>query len=975
MTVYVDITQLEKGRANTGIQRVVKEFVKRASLSKSIVFKILILDEKTKIATILDNDEVGEFLKDIENYRFTKGEKFDLLSFKPKTPTAFFDLDSTWNVVFRRSALYPKLKENGFLIFNFIHDIIPVLFPEIVHDTTKSNFIPFIQSVYTYSDLVLFNSFSSQDDFLKHKKDFNITREIHTRVTGLGSDFLQTKPSQKEPFISDLLAKKYILFVGTIEPRKNQGDVLEAFDILVKKYPDLNLVFIGKNGWKIEALVNRIKNHPLKDIRLFSLNNIDDETLSDFYKNAFIVTYLSKYEGYGLPIAESLAYGNITITSKNSSMYEVGKNIADYVVYNSLNELSSLISLYYENEDLYNAKKEYIKENFKTPSWEQFYNSISDIFINYEKSLQLKEHHLNSLQFVFISIDKHNLEGTIKAVDKYVDFVKEYIIVTQPKLIKEFQSIKSSNKITIIDENLILKEHKNGFSKRDHVTKNWLLRTSLVNLDILEDEFIMLDDDNRPLKDINIEKFIAKDGTYNAFYFYTMLDWHYLNSDYDFGQLSMKTILSEHNYELLSYSSHSPQIINKKIFKEMKEKFFDIGLKQPIDEWSIYFNYAVSTYPALFNKKRFETLSWPANPTDWETIIEPEEYVFENYYKELYDIKFFNNDDTLEKKLEKKSQQLAPYKKSKEMFASNIDIYSKNNMVHEIAKFKTKDIEFYIAGIPYFVVVEQRSDMKIRINYKLFNPTKKDLEIAIVIFLDGGYRTLRNVQTIKNVVYQEAVFEFPIISHNLDEDIYDASFNVMINNKYVYDDISPYRMKLIVVNDKDVSQVLGNPKLLQGEVEVEEEKESTSLKNIVKSIPVIGWALRWSYNLLRLNNIKYNVYKHSKQLASQQELLEQYQQQLKNQKQQINTQNKQISTQEEQINTQNKQIENLIAKHLKNKKDIKDLYRYIDENLEKQIDSKIATELSFHSDSFEQRLEQFIFDTKIELNLKSEIKD
>ncbi|MEO1953870.1 MAG: hypothetical protein ABGW74_04125, partial [Campylobacterales bacterium] len=189
MTIYVDITQLESARANTGIQRVVKEFVKRAALSTTVEFKIITFDDKDKKAFILDNSEIGSFLENMSDFKFTKNEKIDILNFKPQTPSAFFDLDSTWNIIYKRSFIYPTLKSNGFLIFNFIHDIIPVLFPEIVHDTTKANFIPFLQSVYDNSDLVLFNSFSSQKDFLDAKAKFNTSRDIPTRVTGLGSDF------------------------------------------------------------------------------------------------------------------------------------------------------------------------------------------------------------------------------------------------------------------------------------------------------------------------------------------------------------------------------------------------------------------------------------------------------------------------------------------------------------------------------------------------------------------------------------------------------------------------------------------------------------------------------------------------------------------------------------------------------------------------------------------------------------------
>jgi len=942
MIIYVDITQLESARANTGIQRVVKEFVKRAALSTTVVFKIITFDEKDKKAFILDNAEVGSFLENMKDYKFTKSEKIDILNFKPDTTSAFFDLDSTWNIIYKRTYIYPTLKNNGFLIFNFIHDIIPVLFPEIVHDTTKANFIPFLQSVYDNSDLVLFNSFSSQKDFIDAKSKFNTTRDISTRVTGLGSDFLHTKIEVQDPFLQNILNKKYILFVGTVEPRKNQADVLEAFEILAQKYDDLNLVFIGKTGWKNEQLLAKINTHELKDKQLFLLSDIDDNALKSFYENAFLVTYLSKYEGYGLPIAESLGYGNITITSKNSSMYEVGKNIADYVVYNSLNELTSLISTYYEDTELYDAKKLYINQNFKTTSWDQFYNSISDIFVNYEKSISLKQQHLKKLQFVFISIDKHNLEGTIKAIDKYIDFVEEYIIVTAPKYIEDFKQLKSSNKITVIDETTILGKYADDFQTKDHVTKNWLLRSSLLNIASLKDEFIMLDDDNRPLKKITLDKFISEDGSYHAYYFYNILQWHYQNSEFDVGQENMRKILTDENYEMLMYSSHAPQIINKTIFQEVVDKFFDIGLSKPIDEWSTYFNYGVSLYPCLFNKKLFEILSWPATPTDWETVFLPTEYSFENYYKSLYDTGFFNESDSYEEKIQKKKQQLAPYIKSKQMFDENVDILSKNNMVHKTLLFKQDEAKLYISNIPYFMVVEQASDVKIRINYKLLNPTKKDVNLAMVVFLDGGYRTLRDIK-VKNLSYEEDVVEIPIISYGLDEGIYEISFNIMLNNRYIYPKLSPYTAKLIVIKDKNQATILGNPQLLEDKSKDIDDIEMIKLK--LKSIPILGWLSRWAYNILRLNNTKHRVYKQQQAIVELQRITEELRHE--------NLQNKQMIN---KVVNENKLLKNQLDTTL--------------ENIDKTINTKIAKQISYQSDSFQQRLDQFIFDTNIELKLK-----
>ena len=955
MTIYVDITQLEKGRANTGIQRVVKEFLKRAALCKDTDYKLLIFKDKSSKVEILDNQEIADFLTDMQHYSFKKREEFDLLNFQPQTPTAFFDIDANWNVVYKRADLYPLLKNNGFLIFNFLYDLIPMIFPHFAHEITEKNFKEYIYAVYNYSDLVMFDSFSANRDFLEMQRLQKCIRDIPTRVVGLGSDFLKVKPAYQESKIQNILTKKYLLFVGTVEPRKNQADVLEAFEKLAEKYDDLNLVIIGKKGWKVEDFAQKLQEHPLKDERLFWLDNIDDNTLSQFYQNAFIVTYLSKYEGYGLPIAESLNYANITITSKNSSMYEVGRDFADYVEYGSLNELTSIISLYCDNKPLYDAKKSHIKENFKTTSWEQFYSSISDIFVNYEESLTIKSKHLSSLQAVFISINKHNLERTIALTDRYMSFIKEYIIVTPKKLIEEFSTINSTRKITLIEEESILGGYQENFALRDHVNKNWLLRASLLNIESLEDEFIMLDDDNQPLKEIALDYFISLDGSYNAYYFYHLLEWYHKESDYDRGQHNMKSILSEQNYELLSYSSHAPQIINKKIFTKAVEKFFARGVELSIDEWSIYFNYAASTYPCAFNKKTFETLAWPPYPTDWDMQIIPKTYTFENYYQEQYTKGLFSSTDTLEDKTKKKQMQLLPYIESKEMFKQNRDILAKNNMVHKIVSFKKESIELYLANIPYFIVVSPDSDFKLHLNYKLFNPSKKEITLTLNILLNEKTHSLYPIKIQKGIPFEESIIEVPIISDNLQEGSYNITFDLILNDTPIYYQNSPYLMKLIV------SKVA----ILEQESELANQP---TLKERVKAIPLLGWFMRWSYNLLRVNNLKHTLFMQEHTLANMQTTLQQQQETMQNQQTAIQNQQTAIQNQQTAMLTMQEQLQKVTKEY----KELQKIFNNQEATIENATSKAVAKQISFHSDALHQQLEQFIFDAKIDLKLKEE---
>lgn len=878
VTVYLDLTGIISSRINTGIQRVVKEFLQRTLLSsdqyssnKDINYCYLEYKQIEKKYYCISAQEIHKFLNNINDYQFVDKQAINLFEDQIDKTAIFFDMDSVWNFHPRRMFLYPKLKKNNYVIINYIYDLSPVLLPQFSHENTCRNFITFLSSVYHNSDMVYFDSASAEQDFLNIKKELDVTRIIPTRVTGLGSDFTQkirkVEPKKK---IKLLLDKKYLLFVGTIEPRKEQEIVLNAFETLAKKYSDLNLIFIGKQGWRIENFLDRINKHPLKEKQFYYLNEIDDDTLSCFYKNAWLVIYLSKHEGYGLPIAESLRYHNITIASKNSSMFEVGRNFSDYIVYNSKNEIIDTISLYYDNSDLYKEKKEWIKKGFKAVTWDEISLSIIDTFTKFPKAIEFKHKQKNNtfkkLQFIFISIDLDNIKGSISSVDYHINFVKEYIIITSPELVDGFRTIKTKHKLTIIDETTLLKEYAADFPQRDHQSKNWLLRASLLNLSFLDEEFIMLDDDNRPIKKISIDYFISKEGHYNAYYFYDLLNWHSSCSSYDKGQHNTQKILSDKNYELLSYSSHAPQIVNKTIFSQVIEEFFDIGLKTSIDEWSIYFNYAISKYPYLFHKKIFQTLNWPALPTDWIYQYEPESYSFENYYSDSYikegenldGLKYFKENYSIEKKLQVKEQQYLPHRMTNMVFLQYQHELARQNKIMGCLKFETEALNCYLFSVPMHVITMTSSQFRLVMNCKVINKTQQRQKIDIYYLINGESRHSIPVD-ISDVSYYDSIIELPILTHGLRCKTYNIQLDIKINDKALYAECSPYKIKLS--NYHNSSQIklskIMNKKMLNNIVLSDTIKRNPQriIKDFIIEIPLFGSMVRkihrWLFSNIR----------------------------------------------------------------------------------------------------------------------------
>ena len=161
---------------------------------------------------------------------------------------------------------------------------------------------------------------------------------------------------------------KYVLFVGTLQPRKNIARLIEAFSKLNKS--DLNLVIVGKKGWKFEEILAAPEKFGVGNKVKF-LDSVTDEDLPAFYKNAICFVLPSLYEGFGLPVLEAMQYGCPVIASNVSSLPEAGGNAALYVDPLDAGDIAKKLELMINDNDL---RQKFIKRGYvqvKKFSWEK----------------------------------------------------------------------------------------------------------------------------------------------------------------------------------------------------------------------------------------------------------------------------------------------------------------------------------------------------------------------------------------------------------------------------------------------------------------------------------------------------------------------------------------------------------------------------------------------------------------------------
>ena len=164
------------------------------------------------------------------------------------------------------------------------------------------------------------------------------------------------------------IGKDYILFVGTIQPRKNIERLIEAFSKLNKS--GLDLVIVGKKGWKFEEILAAPKKLNVQNKVKF-LDSVTDEDLPAFYKNALCFALPSLYEGFGLPVLEAMKYGCPVITSNISSLPEAGGDAALYVDPFNVHDITKKLELIINDKELRSKliKKGY--EQIKKFSWKK----------------------------------------------------------------------------------------------------------------------------------------------------------------------------------------------------------------------------------------------------------------------------------------------------------------------------------------------------------------------------------------------------------------------------------------------------------------------------------------------------------------------------------------------------------------------------------------------------------------------------
>lgn len=228
---------------------------------------------------------------------------------------------------------YDLRMTHGMKIVTCCYDLIPVLYPQYCVANVASKFTSYFLEIADGSDLVLCISKQSE-------KDLNLMLETTggarpaTYVFTLGDRIPEMSSDALSAEVARLCKGKFILFVSTIERRKNHEVLYRAYHLLCKQGKGVNLptlVFVGMQGWGVSELLKDIELDPLTHDLIVQLNHVSDADLAHLYKSSLFCVFPSLYEGWGLPVAEALSFGKAVICSDQGSLPEVGADLVTYV--------------------------------------------------------------------------------------------------------------------------------------------------------------------------------------------------------------------------------------------------------------------------------------------------------------------------------------------------------------------------------------------------------------------------------------------------------------------------------------------------------------------------------------------------------------------------------------------------------------------------------------------------------------------
>lgn len=381
--LFLDVSVVARDDFKTGIQRVVRSLttlLHEAPPEGYRIEPVYLVEENT-----------------IWHYRYARNYMLGLLNLtqgwledEPIEAQAGdillgLDLAGGYVVNANRQGLYRKFQELGVQVSFVVYDLIPIQFENIYPPGFKEGHADWLKVVANADSAICISQAVASDlkewiaENVPERKDLLKIDWFH-----LGADIDTSCPTKGLPenageIIGQIKRLPSFLMVGTVEPRKGHAQALEAFEFLWAQDVDVNLVVVGKEGWMVEELACRFRQHSELGKRLFWLEAISDEYLLKVYESSVCLLAASLGEGFGLPLIEAAQHKVPIIVRDMPVFREVA---GDHAFYFDSKEPEGLASSIKQWLELYQQGKHPRSDNMPWLTWEESSQQLLAALIN-----------------------------------------------------------------------------------------------------------------------------------------------------------------------------------------------------------------------------------------------------------------------------------------------------------------------------------------------------------------------------------------------------------------------------------------------------------------------------------------------------------------------------------------------------------------------------------------------------------------
>lgn len=340
--ILIDMTCVVITEARTGIQRVVRNYCigmmaeARARGDIDIV-PIRWTETGIRSARAFARSELGLDLPGDD----------ELIEALPND--VVFMLDSTWEWPERFDPLLDDVWRAGGEVVWMVYDLVPIRVPETCHPGMPPVFRSWLTHAIHKTDGFICISEATRvdlEEFIDEVFDGE-ARRPWTRSVHLGSDLESGRALPTTPATQNALEAigdtPFLFALGTVEPRKDHATIVEAFEKLWRDDVDVALVIVGKMGWNVDALADRLRLHREAGKRLFWLEGASDGDLQQLLNSAAALIQASIAEGFGLPIVEAGSQGVSLILSDIPVFREIAGGEATYFAAGDVDDLTRVI--------------------------------------------------------------------------------------------------------------------------------------------------------------------------------------------------------------------------------------------------------------------------------------------------------------------------------------------------------------------------------------------------------------------------------------------------------------------------------------------------------------------------------------------------------------------------------------------------------------------------------------------------------